>query len=163
MSLGSLGKPLGCGAIVSLRHGLSPGAELGSSLTSGREQSESSQESAKQGKHSAKSITAIPARNSQKSSPNTSTKSSPYCRVKLGLKPPKEKRKALLTAGRAVRTASSTISGTTSRTFSDYYTQKADNARNDCLITMNIVPKDETDGMKDSGQSKQHNSRGLLK
>lgn len=91
---------------------MSPGAELGSSLTSGRERSEST----KQGKHSAKSITAIPARNSKKSSP--------YCRVKLGLKPPKEKRKALLTAGRAVRTAS--------RTFSDYYTQKADNARNDC-------------------------------
>lgn len=126
MSLGSLGKPLGCGAIVSLRHGLSPGAELGSSLTSGRERSESSQESAKQGKHSAKSITAIPARKSKKSSP-----------VKLGLKPPKEKRKALLTAGRAVRTAS--------RTFSDYYTQKADNARKDCFITMNIVPKDETE------------------
>jgi len=108
---------------------LSPGAELGSRLTSGRERSESSQESAKQGKHSAKSITAIPARKSKKSSP--------YCRVKLGLKPPKEKRKALLTAGRAVRTAS--------RTFSDYYTQKADNARKDSFITMNIVPKDETE------------------
>lgn len=128
MSLGSLGKPLGCGAIFSLRHGLSPGAELGSSLTSGRKRSESSKESAKQGKHSAKSMKAIPARNSKRSSPNTSTKRSPYCRVKLGLKPPKEKRKALLTAGRAVRTASSTISGT----FSDYYTQKTDNARKDC-------------------------------
>lgn len=67
MSLGSLGKPLGCGAIVSLRHGLSPGAELGSSLTSGRERSESSQESAKQGKHSAKSMTPSPQQQEKQS------------------------------------------------------------------------------------------------
>lgn len=52
---------------------------------------------------------------------------------------------------RVVHTASSTISGTTSRTFSDYYTLKTDKARKDCFIIMNLVQQDETDGVpKDS-------------